>query len=56
MPPITVTQKDIKPLKVAYNKAVKEGKDFFVYRGQEVVTTYAKYLLEYLESQISGRL
>lgn len=49
MPPVTVTHKDLKPLKTAYQKAVKEKKDFFLYKGQEVVTTYAKYLIEYLE-------
>lgn len=50
MPPITVTQKDLKPLKAAYQKAVKEKKDFFLYKGQEVITTYAKYLIEMLEN------
>ncbi len=49
MPSVTITHKDLKPLKAAYQKAVKEKKDFFLYKGQEVVTTYAKYLIEYLE-------
>ena len=49
MPSVTITHKDLKPLKAAYQKAVKEKKDFFLYNGQEVVTTYAKYLIEYLE-------
>jgi hypothetical protein len=49
MPPITVTQKDLKPLKTAYQKAVKEKKDFFLFKGVEVTTEYAKYLIELLE-------
>ena len=50
MPQLTITHKDLKPLKTAYQKAVKEKKDFFLYKGQEVVTTYAKYLIEMLEN------
>jgi hypothetical protein len=37
-------------LKKAYDKAVKEEKTMFVYEGQDVLTSYAKYLLEYLKS------
>lgn len=50
MPPATVTVEDLAPLKKAYDKAVKEGKEYFVYKGTELVTSYAKYLLEYLQS------
>lgn len=39
----------VKSLRKEYDKAVKEGKDVFVFEGQELVTNYAKYLLEYLE-------
>ena len=49
MPPITVTQQDLKPLKAAYEKAVKENKEFFMYKDQEIITSYAKYLIELLE-------
>lgn len=54
MPPVTVTTKDLKPLKKLYEQAVKDKKDFFVYKGQEVITTYAKYLIEYLETTNKG--
>lgn len=32
----------------AYEKAVKQGKDTFIYRGREVLTKYAQYVVEYL--------
>ena len=50
MPQATITIEDLVPLKKAYNKAVKEGKDYFVYKGTELVASYAKYLLEYLQN------
>jgi hypothetical protein len=56
MPETTVTIEDLKPLQKAYNKAVKEGKDYFLYKNQELITSYAKYLLEYLKTLKDGRL
>lgn len=50
MPEIRVTKADLAPLKRAYKAAVKANKYFFVFKGQEVITDYAKYLIEYLES------
>jgi hypothetical protein len=38
-------------LKRLYNKAVKEGKEIFIYNGQEVLVDYAKYLIQYLEGK-----
>lgn len=55
MPPTTVTVEDLKPLKKAYDQAVKDGKDYFVYKGTELVTSYAKYLLEYLQTLKDGK-
>ena len=40
---------EIKSLKAAYLKAVDENRDMFVYKGHELLTQYAKYLIEYLE-------
>jgi len=45
-----ITIKDLEPFRKAYDKAVKEGKDYFTYRGRERVTSYVKYLLECLQS------
>jgi hypothetical protein len=36
----------------AYESAVKANKDSFTFDGNEFVTNYAKYLLEYLDMQM----
>jgi len=38
-------------LKRAYTNAVKDKKDIFTFEGAELVTGYAKYLIEYLEME-----
>ena len=45
----SLTIDDYKPLKIAYDKAVEEGLDMFTFKGNEVLTNYAKYLIEYVE-------
>lgn len=35
-------------LEKAYEEAVKEGKEQFIFEDQEVLTVYAKYLLQHL--------
>ena len=42
-----------KSLKKAYAKAQKENVESFNFYGQEILTRYAKYLLEYLDMQIA---
>lgn len=37
---------------VAYEEAVAQRKDVFTFDGHEFVTSYAKYLLQYLDSQL----
>lgn len=39
-------------LKEAYDIAVKEGKESFVFEGHELLTSYAKYLIEYLKDKL----
>ena len=39
-------------LKTAYNNAVKSGQNSFIFEGHELLTNYAKYLIEYLNSVI----
>lgn len=36
-------------LRAAYNRAVEAGKEQFTFEGNELLTSYAKYLLEYLD-------
>ena len=40
---------ELKELKKAYDKAVKENKETFEIEDVLLLTTYAKYLIEYLE-------
>ena len=42
---------DIEKLREAYNKAKNENKQVFTLDQHEFVTDYAKYLLEYIDSQ-----
>lgn len=55
MPQATVTIKDLPALKKAYKKAVEKNKDYFVYRDSEFITSYAKYLIEFLEMEINTK-
>lgn len=45
---VTFTKKEFVGLKKAYELAVKQEAKSFTYDGNEYVTGYAKYLLEYL--------
>lgn len=38
-------------LKAAYKKAVENGKESFFFDGQEYLTTYAKYVIEYFKTK-----
>lgn len=42
------TKAKLTKLKRAYTNAVKDKEDIFTFEGQELVTGYAKYLIEYL--------
>lgn len=41
------TKDEMKELRVAYDKAVAGGIEKFTFYGNEVLTAYVKYLLEY---------
>ena len=45
-----VTLSELPKLKRAFNKAVKANKEIFKFKGEEILTSYAKYLIEYMES------
>jgi len=40
----------LKKLKEEYQKALLEKRDTFVFEGREVVVSYARYLIQFLES------
>lgn len=47
---LLMTPQGYKKLKAAYNKAVADKADQFTFDGKEMLTSYAKYLLEYLKT------
>lgn len=52
---INFDRQKLRELKTRYNKAVKANKESFIYKGDEYLTSYAKYVIEYLESQFNGK-
>jgi len=46
-----VTTDNLKQFKVGFFNAIKNGKKSFMFEGQEVLVSYAKYLIEYFQSQ-----
>lgn len=55
MPPKTgqgfISLDDLYDLSFWYKKAVKEEKDQFTFKGMDILTSYAKYLIEYMIMQ-----
>lgn len=45
------TKQNYMDFKLEYMKAVRQKKEQFTFRGQEFLTSFAKYLLEYLSSK-----
>ena len=54
MQTITFSQEKLQHLKDAYAVAVTEGKDQFTFEGHELLTSYAKYLIEYLTLKLEN--
>ena len=48
---ISFTEADLAEFKSAYNTAVKDNQDSFIFENHEYVVGYAKYLIEYLNSK-----
>jgi len=45
----------LKKFKKLYKKAVDRKETQFVYEGQDVLVSYAKYYIEYLEGVLNGK-
>jgi len=45
----TITLAELPDLKVEYERAVKEGAELFKFKGMDLDTKYAKYLIDYME-------
>lgn len=48
---INFTEQKFKKLKLQYEKAVTENKEQFYFDGNLLLTSYAKYLVEYLTTK-----
>jgi hypothetical protein len=46
-----ITNENIDAFKKAYNKAVEDKLEIFIFESVEVLTQYAKYVIEYVNSQ-----
>lgn len=47
-----LTEENYPEFKALYTKAVDEGAETFEFEGQLILTTYAKYVVEYLGEHI----
>lgn len=48
---ITITKVEFITLKRLYKIAQRNNKEKFLFKGREVLTDYAKYLIQYLEDK-----
>lgn len=51
MKTVSFTKADLKEFKKHYNKAVKDKMYLFIFKGEEYLTEYAKYVIEYLNGK-----
>lgn len=49
---ISFDRQTLDQLKEAYDRAVKAGHETFVFKGNVMLVSYAKYLIEYLETKL----
>ena len=47
-----ITTNNILKFKELYKIAFNEGKELFIFEGSEVLTSYAKYVIEYFDSTL----
>lgn len=45
-----VSLENIDKFKILYNDAVSKGSEMFVFEGRDVLTSYAKYVIEYFNN------
>ena len=56
-PTMKFDHEEAKELETAYTKAMLMGDTVFWFRGKEILTDYARYMLEYLKQEgILGRV
>jgi hypothetical protein len=52
---ISFTKTKVRELQIMYDKAVSNNVDTFIFDGKEFLTSYAKYLLEYLKGEVQWK-
>ena len=52
MKTMSFTKEDFRQFKIAYKEASEAKNHLFVFRGEEFLTDYAKYLIQHLETQL----
>ena len=48
---ITITKSDLIDLKTHYQQAIDDSQEQFTWQDNELLTSYAKYLIEYLNNK-----
>lgn len=51
---ITFNRKELVSLKRAYSAALNKQQDVFLFQGKKLLTCYAKYLIDYLDSKFNS--
>ena len=46
---------NLEEFKKLYDEAIKSDNKYFLYKGQMILTAYAKYIIEYLTSQTNKK-
>jgi hypothetical protein len=51
-----LTQDNLKSFIVAYDKAIEEDLKYFTFEGEQVLVTYATYLLQYINENLKTKI
>ena len=51
-----ISLENIDKFKILYNDAVSKGNEMFVFEGRDVLTSYAKYVIEYFNNIMNARV
>lgn len=51
-----ISLENIDKFKLLYNDAVSKGKEMFVFEGRDVLTSYAKYVVEHFNNIMNARV
>jgi len=46
------TEQELKDFKKTYDNAVNQSKSIFIFKGHEILTDYAKHLIEFTKTEL----